>query len=285
MIDIHSLAFSYRKGKGTPVLDRLDLRIPSGHIYGLLGPNGIGKTTLLHLLSGLKKPQMGEIRIDGNNPFDRHPSFLEHLAFVPDEMPGIREEPVDYALSRGRFYPAFSPDLFRSLLSVFNVDSAKRISAMSYGERKKTYIAFHIACQNTYLFLDEPTNGMDLSSKALFRKALAAHSKEDSTILIATHQLADIEDIIDSVIILDRKGEVLCLPIDEIGRRLRFEYDTVTRQDAVWTERLPSGCVQICPNPERAETRCHIGALYNAFYGRKEQLLQAMSKSDQLSDK
>ena len=277
MIDIQSLTFRYRKGKGAPVMEQLDLRIPEGHIYGLLGPNGIGKTTLLSLLSGLKKPQKGAVQIDGYNPFDRIPSFLEKLSFVPDEVAGIRERPVDFAITKGKFYPAFSQDLFQSLLQLFNVDSSKLMSSMSYGERKKTYMAFHIACQTPYLFFDEPTNGLDLTAKALFRKALAAYSAEDATIIIATHQLADIESIIDSVILFDRSGEVLCMKIDEIGRRLRFAYDPLPRQDALWTEQLPTGCVQLFPNPEGEETRCHVTALYNAFYAKKEQLLRMMN--------
>lgn len=273
MIAIEKLSFSYGVKSNSPILERLDLKIPEGRICGLLGPNGAGKTTLLSLLAGLKRPSAGSLTIDEMKPFRREPDFLETLYYLPATVEMTGERASAFASARGPFWPGWSKEIYLSLLDLFEVESEKNLSEMSEGELKKAHIAFAVSCQTRYLLLDEPTNGLDISSKSQFRKAVAAHSAENATVIIATHQIADVENLLDWLILLDRGSLLLSSSLDDICRTVCFDYDTAVRPDAIWVDQRLSRNVQICPNREGVETRCCVEALYNAFHHRKESML------------
>ena len=169
MIKVNNLAFSYGKDQ---VLKNINLTLEDGKIYGLLGENGVGKTTLLTLLCGLKKTQIGSIDADGANPYDREPSLLEQMFYLPDAVPPIYDKANAWAKSRGKFWSNFSLDKFVEIMNDFENDVNQKLSAMSTGQLKKTYISFALACSTKYLFLDEPTNGLDIPSKSQFRLSI-----------------------------------------------------------------------------------------------------------------
>ena len=214
MIEINNLGFSYGPKQ---VLKNISMKVSEGNIYGLLGENGVGKTTLLTLLCGLKKPQEGTITVDGRNPFDRQPSLLSDQFYLPDEVSPVHATALSFAKEHGVFWPNFELDKFLNILTELEVESAQRMDAMSAGQLKKTWIAFALACNAKYYYLDEPTNGLDIPSKAQFRKAVTKYTSEDSTLIISTHQVRDLENIIDPIIILDNQAVLVNASMETIA--------------------------------------------------------------------
>ena len=166
MISVKNLSFSYGS---TEVLKDISLEVKGGSIYGLLGENGVGKTTLLTLLCGLKKPQKGSIDVDGRDPFKREPSLLAEQFYLPDEVAPVHAKAVDFARENGALWPNFDLNKFCNILQEFEVSLDQRMDAMSAGQLKKTWIAFALACNARNYYMDEPTNGLDIPSKAQFR--------------------------------------------------------------------------------------------------------------------
>lgn len=267
MIKVNNLAFSYGKDQ---VLKNINLTLEDGKIYGLLGENGVGKTTLLTLLCGLKKAQVGSIDADGANPYDREPSLLEQMFYLPDDVAPIYDKAYSWAKSRGKFWSNFSLDKFVEIMNDFENDVNQKLSAMSTGQLKKTYISFALACSTKYLFLDEPTNGLDIPSKSQFRSSILKYTSEDSTIVISTHQVRDLENVIDPIIILDRQDVLLNASLEEISRKLFFDYGTELHQESLYSEQLPGGFIQVYPNVRNQDSKVNIEALFNAVHKNKE---------------
>lgn len=275
MIKVNNLAFSYGKDQ---VLKNINLTLEDGKIYGLLGENGVGKTTLLTLLCGLKKTQVGSIDADGANPYDREPSLLEQMFYLPDDVAPMYDKAYSWAKSRGKFWSNFSLDKFVEIMDGFENDVNQKLSAMSTGQLKKTYISFALACSTKYLFLDEPTNGLDIPSKSQFRSSILKYTSEDSTIVISTHQVRDLENVIDPIIILDRQDVLLNASLEEISRKLFFDYGTELHQESLYSEQLPGGFIQVYPNVRNQDSKVNIEALFNAVHKNKE-LIKGMFTS------
>ena len=267
MIKVSNLSFSYGK---TPCLENISLDLEPGKIYGLLGENGVGKTTLLTLLCGLKTPTGGSILTDGEAPSGRRPSFLQNQYYLPDEVAPVNAKAGKWALDGGKFWPNYSNETFLKAMEVFENDPNRKMNAMSAGQLKKTYISFALACRTGYLFLDEPTNGLDIPSKAQFRKVIMTLTREDSTIVISTHQVKDLENIIDPIVILDRRDVLLNASVEEITSRLFFDYGTALNPASLYSEQLPGGFIQVYPNASGAESKVNLEALFNTVHAHKE---------------
>ncbi len=267
MIKIENLGFSYGDNV---VLKNITMTLEEGRIYGLLGENGVGKTSLLTLLCGLKQPKAGEITIDGHTPYKREPSFLSDQYYLSDEVSAINMRAEEYAKSYGKFWDKFDMGKFLEIMEVFENDASQKMNRMSFGQLKKTYISFALACNCRYIFMDEPTNGLDIPSKAQFRKAVTKYTSEDSTLLISTHQVRDLENIIDPIIILDRQDVLLNASIREIAEKLTFDYSNERNPNALYSEMTPGGCVQVYPNTGSEESKVNIEALFNTVHLHKE---------------
>ena len=267
MIKIQNLAFSYGKNA---VLENISMTLEPGRIDGLLGENGVGKTTLLTLLCGLKKTQEGTISADGRDPYKREPALLQDQYYLPDEVAPVNDKAYSWAKASGKFWPDFSLEKFETILRELEVDPQQKMNAMSAGQLKKTYIAFALACGTRYLYLDEPTNGLDIPSKAQFRSALMKYTREDSTIVISTHQVRDLENIIDPIIILDRRDVLLNATVERIAEKLFFDYGTTLHPEALYSEQLPGGFIQVLPNPDKADSKVNIEALFNTVHKHKD---------------
>ena len=267
MIKIQNLAFSYGKDE---VLKNISMDLEPGRIYGLLGENGVGKTTLLTLLCGLKKTQAGTIDADGQDPYKRNPLLLQEQYYLPDEVAPVNDRALGWAKATGKFWPRFSQENFEAILKEFEVNPQQKMNAMSAGQLKKTYIALALSCGARYLYLDEPTNGLDIPSKAQFRSALMKYTAEDSTIVISTHQVRDLENIIDPIIILDRRDVLLNATIEQIADKLYFDYGTTLHPDALYSEQLPGGFIQVLPNTGKLDSKVNIEALFNTVHKHKE---------------
>ena len=246
------------------------MRLEKGRIYGLLGGNGVGKTTLLSLLSGLKKPMAGNIEIDGHIPFERKPSLLSEIYYLSDEVAEANMTASEYARTYGRFWVNFSNDTFTEILGVLEINPDQKMNQMSFGQLKKTHIAFALSCNTRYLFMDEPTNGLDIPSKAQFRKAIMKYTKEDATILISTHQVRDLESIIDPIIILDRQDVLMNASIEEISNKLFFDYGNEQKNDVLYSEMIPGGSIQVSLNTTGEESKVNLEALFNTVHIHKE---------------
>jgi len=267
MIEIRELAFSYGK---TPVLKSITTTLEEGRIYGLLGENGVGKTTLLTLLCGLKKVSSGSISTDGENPFDRTPSLLQKQFYLPDEVLPVAMKAECFAKERGAFWPNYDHAKFIEIMKEFENDPAKKMNQISAGQLKKTYISLALACGCKYIFMDEPTNGLDIPSKTQFRSAIMKYTSDDSTIVISTHQVRDLENIIDPIIILDRQDVLLNASVKEITSKLYFDYGTQLHTEALYSEQLPGGFIQVYPNMTEEDSKINVEALFNAVHNKKK---------------
>ena len=275
MITIKKLGFSYDEHV---VLKDISMELQEGKIYGLLGENGVGKTTLLTLLAGLKKVDDGMLEIDGQKPFNREPSFLSNIYYLPDEVPAPRRKAIDFAIDHGQYWTNFNAQKFSEIMKVFDTDQNQRMDQMSYGQLKKTFISFALACNTKYLFMDEPTNGLDIPSKAQFRKAVSKYTSDDSTLLISTHQARDLEAIIDPIIILDRRDVLLNASLDEIAQKLFFDYSNDADPNALYQEMVPGGNIQVVRNTTGAESKVNIEALFNAVLLHKNEIKEMFNK-------
>lgn len=280
MIQIKDLGFTYAKdgNAGNYVLKNISMNLEEGRIYGLLGENGVGKTTLLTLLCGLKKPQAGSIDIDGHDPFKREPSFLSDEYYLSDEVAGFNMTAIDYAVNYGKFWDGFDLKKFIEIMESFENDPQRKMNMMSFGQLKKTYIAFALACNTKYLFMDEPTNGLDIPSKAQFRKAMMKYTREDSVIVISTHQVRDLENIIDPIIILDKQDVLLHATVEEISERLYFDYSNERKEGALYSEMTPGGSIQVLQNSDGQESKVNLEALFNTVHMHKELIKNTFNK-------
>lgn len=213
MIDISNVTFEYRKGK--PVLKDFSLSFPQGGVYGLLGKNGTGKSTLLYLISGLLRPRHGEVRVDGMLSANRQPEMLREIFLVPEEydLPSVSLKSYTRALKS--FYPRFSDELLRKCIEVFDLEMDMQLGTLSMGQKKKVYMCVALATGTRVLLMDEPTNGLDILSKSQFRKAVVQGMDEDKTVLVSTHQVHDVERLLDHVTIINGNQVLMHGPLNE----------------------------------------------------------------------
>ena len=271
MIEIKNMSFGYKRQR---LFSGLDLSLEPGNIYGLLGKNGAGKTTLLKLICGLRFPQGGACRIMGYDPAQRPAHLLEDICFlsedlyVPPILPGFFE--TLYA----PLYPRFSHEAFQEYLREFELDTSKRLSEMSYGQKKKYLIAFGLASRSRVLLLDEPTNGLDIPSKSQFRRLLARAVGEDQVILISTHQVRDMENLIDPIIILDEGRVIFQQPLREASRRLAVSVERSEPSDggALYVEKTLGGYVVVRPSAGGEETNVDLEILFNTVVASREKV-------------
>ena len=267
MITVKNLSFSYGSKR---VLNDISLELKGGNIYGLLGENGVGKTTLLTLLCGLKKPKTGTIETDGRDPFDRAPSLLAEQFYLPDEVAPVHNTAFQFGKEHGKLWPTFDFDKYLSILTEFEVDQDQLMDSMSAGQLKKTWISFALACNARNYFMDEPTNGLDIPSKSQFRKAITKYTSEESAIIISTHQVRDLEEIIDPIIILDKEAVLLNASLETISRKLYFDYGSALHPESLYLEQTPSGAIQVYPNTTGEESKVNLEALFNAVHSHKD---------------
>ena len=202
MIEIKNLTFSYSR-KSAPVLYDFSIDISRGKVTGLLGRNGAGKSTLLYLIAGLLTPKEGEVLFNGINTRDRNPETLQDIFIVPEEFDLPSIPLMEYVKYNASLYPRFSYDDLTKYLEMFDMDSSLNLGALSMGQKKKVYMAFALATNTSLLLMDEPTNGLDIPSKSQFRKFIASGMNDDRNIIISTHQVRDIDQLLDHIILIN----------------------------------------------------------------------------------
>jgi len=264
MIHVDGVSFGYSSNK--LLFENLSLKLHPGNIYGLLGKNGAGKSSLLRNIAGLLYPIAGRIEIDGREPRKRQPSFLQDFFLIPEEihLPSVTVEKYIETLSP--FYPNFDESQFRKYLREFDMPEGNKITDLSYGQKKKVLISFGLATNTKHLIMDEPTNGLDIPSKSQFRKVVSSALDPHRIILISTHQVRDLDNLIDSIIILDDSKILVHHSLDEISEKLRFT-TLVTAEDdnrVLYSEPSLKGYTVVMENWEQEESRVDLERLFNA---------------------
>ena len=251
MITIENTSYGY---KSNPLIfNNISLEIGNG-IYGLLGENGVGKTTLMHLICGLLFPKNGKCSIDGRNTAERQSEGLARYFFLPEELQMPTESIASFAARHSVFYPHFNQEEFKLNLEELKINRKQKLSSVSYGQQKKAMLAYAFALHTPYILLDEPTNGLDITSRQALKRIISRSMDDESTLLISTHQAHDFENLLDHLVILG-KGEILLnRSLDEISNRLLFAR-TSCRQKASTANKT---CRAISPfSPTRTEKRTH----------------------------
>ena len=272
-IEIESLSFGYTKER---LFSNLDLSLHGGNIYGLLGKNGAGKTTLLKLICGLRIPEAGACSVLGLEPRSRPAPLLEDIYFLPEEF---YTPPISAELYRqiyAPFYPRFSTEMFGAYLKEFDLQPKKRLSELSYGQKKKFLLAFGLSTRCRLVLLDEPTNGLDIPSKSQFRRLLTGAGAENRIILISTHQVRDMENLIDPIIILDEGQIVFQQPMYEVSRCLQVEVqmEQPSGDGVLYCEKALGGYVVVRKNEGGEETQLDLEILFNTVIANRDQIGQ-----------
>ena len=261
MITLKELSFSYSRKK--EVLDRINLEVGSGHICGLLGKNGEGKTTLLNLLSGQIFPDQGSCLVLEEIPTERNARFLQQIFLLPEEISMPEVTAIEYIKMYAPFYPTFRDDICKACVESFEINLSDRLSKMSQGQRKKVAITLALAAHTPLLLMDEPTNGLDIPSKATFRRLVASLIDDNQTVIISTHQVRDLESLIDTVLILDQRQILLNKTLNEIGEKLYFG-PLLPEEKALYSEPTPQGTIGVTARDGKEETAVSLELLFNA---------------------
>lgn len=263
MINIHNLDFTYGRNQ-QPLFQNLDCELQPGSIAGLLGKNGAGKTTLLKLMIGLLHPTSGQVEVNDHQPGLRQPTFLQDLYFVSEEfhIPGISID--SYVKANSGFYPRFDKALLEKLITEFELPETRSLQKLSYGQKKKFLISFALATRCRLLVLDEPTNGLDIPSKAIFRKIMAGSLDEDQLVIISTHQVKDVENLIDRILMLESGQFIMQKDMIDISSSLNFTTSpTGDGEDVLYGEMVPGGYKIITPQVNGSSS-VDIELLFNA---------------------
>jgi len=265
MIKVEEITFKYRK---KTVFRDFSCSFGNGKVYGLLGKNGAGKSTLLYLMTGLLQPYKGKIVYNDANVSHRLPSVLNDLFIVPEEfmLPAI---PLKRYMSINRpFYPKFSEEQLRKNLTLFELDDNLNVNlaSLSLGQKKKVFMSFALATNTSLLILDEPTNGLDIPGKSMFKKFIASNMTDERTIIISTHQVQDIEKLIEHVVIIENSAILLDASAEDICRNLYFVNGAgqIDTEKSLYVAASFQGYNALLPNDGEEETILNLETLFNA---------------------
>lgn len=271
MIQVENISFSY-PGSKHQVFTDFSLNIEGNKIYGLLGKNGTGKSTLLYLMSGLMRAGKGSISIDGINSRERNPLLLQEIFMVPEEfeLPAVSLD--TYIRINEGFYPRFSREVLNSCLKDFDLPLSLHLKELSMGQKKKVLMSYALAAGTRYLFMDEPTNGLDIPSKSQFRRVVANNMGDDRTIIISTHQVHDVETLLDHILILSENRMLLNASTADICTQYSFELRPANEMDdsVIYAEPTLQGNAVVARRKEgQAETPINLELLFSAVAEKK----------------
>ncbi len=275
MIEFSNLTVGYRKRR--PVLKSLNGSFAKHSVHGLLGANGVGKTTMLKAVCGLLVPYAGTVSVDGQLSKRRLPSMLRDLFFVPEEFDLPSVTLSQYVRMTAPLYPNFSAEAFAENCLRMEIDASASLDSVSMGQRKKSYIAFALACNTPYLIMDEPTNGLDIPAKSVLKRLLAAQADSGATIIISTHQVVDLEKLVDSVTIMDNNGIILSATTRDLESKLVFG-PVAQEADCLYKEEMLAGLMGVCENTAGAETSVDLTLLFNAAVRNRARLTEIMNR-------
>jgi len=235
MIVFEQVNFGY--SNRSQLFKGLDLELNPGKVVGLLGKNGAGKSTLMRLMAGLLRPTDGRILFEGEMTFDRTRRFLDQVQFIPEQVAVPDHLKVkEYVRIYSDFYSEFDQKKMEQILEDFQIEVNHRISNLSYGQQKKLQIAIGLSSGASLLLFDEPTNGLDILSKSAFRKVVSANLHDDQLLIISTHQVKDIEHLVDQVVILNEGKIKFQADMEALEEAFVFGKGTERPPEAFYTE-------------------------------------------------
>ena len=270
MLEARRVNFGYGPD---PLFYETDLTLTPGHVHGLLGLNGAGKTTLLKLMTGLLFPKSGQIAACGYDPARRDPGFLARVFLLPEELnvPGVTGN--EFVAVRSPFYPDFDQARMQRYLEEFEIPEDKRLTALSHGQQKKFLLSFGLACNASLVLLDEPTNGLDIPSKGLFRRLVAESLSDDRTIVVSTHQVRDVESLVDLIVILHEGKVLLNHTVSELSGNLKFSVSGNRPQEGrglIYSERTVGGYASVWKDRGGGEGGLDLELLFKAVIANPE---------------
>ncbi len=277
MVALQNIGFGYGK---KALFENLDLELNAGSICGVLGKNGAGKTTLMKIIVGLLFPKNGTSLVMGYQPSERHPDFLSDVYFVPEELYAPKMKVSKYMSLYAPFYPRFDEQKFTNGLKEFEVEFDSVLTDLSYGQKKKVILAFGLATNCKLLVMDEPTNGLDIPSKSQFRKMMARSIEDDQIYLISTHQVKDLSNLIDSIVVLDDHEIIFHEKIPDISRELFFGFQQGMNEpeNILHAERTPGGFTFVKRNEGEYESEVDMEILFNTIIKNKSLIQEIFKK-------
>ena len=263
MLTIKSLSYSYRPKRN--ILQNINSHLQPENIYGLLGLNGEGKTTFLKLLVGMLLPKEGSIEFEGHFSIERSPEYLNEVYFLPDEskLPDLGIE--QFGKLYGAFYSKYDHEQFLACIEDFQIPKENKLSALSLGQHRKVHLSFALACNSSVLLMDEPTNGLDIPSKAVFRKLLTKFIQDDRVFLIATHQIRDVDVLLDHILIMKQGNLVLDANLHQLSTDLVISKTLPPSEKPLYVQEDIRGAYYLLKNPHNEESKLDVEFLFNAF--------------------
>lgn len=279
MIEVKNLSFSYGKRK-QKVFDDFSLALDKGSVYGLLGKNGTGKSTLLYLMTGLLRPQAGRVLYKGVDVSMRYPLTLQDMFLVPEEFALPSVSLKQYLKLNIPFYPNFSNELLSTCLRDFDMNEDIHLGELSMGQKKKAFMCFALATNTSLLVMDEPSNGLDIPSKSQFRKVIASGMTDEKSVIISTHQVRDIDSLLDHVVIIDGTRVLLNASVKTICDKVYFAEQGMNEptDTALYVQPSVQGNSVIFPNTENEETNLNLEVLFNAMLAEREKMQTMFNK-------
>ena len=271
MIEITGLSFSYDR---KDLFRDMNLVLKPGNIYGLLGLNGAGKSTLLKLMTGLLFPTRGTLRALQYDPAKREPGLLSKLFVLPEELnaPGITDR--EYVRARAPLYPDFDYDRLERYLQAFDLPRGSKLTKLSYGQKKKFLLSFGLACNASLLMLDEPTNGLDIPSKGLFRRLVAEALTDRQIFIISTHQVRDVDSLIDPIVILHEGAVLFNYTLAQVTSQLRISHSIARPDDnaegLLYSEPTVGGFSAVWKDKNAADGRVDLEVLFKSVIASPE---------------
>ena len=209
-------------------LNNVDLTVPKGRIVGLLGPNGSGKSTLIKLANGLLTPTQGTILVDGKEPgieTKKIVSYLPERTYLTEWM--TVQDMLDLF---NDFYADFNIAKARDMLARLNIQTKARIKTMSKGTKEKVQLILVMSREAQLYLLDEPIGGVDPEARDYILNTIIANYNENATVLISTHLISDVEQILDDVIFINQGSVVLTSSVDDIREKQDKSVDALFRE-------------------------------------------------------
>lgn len=279
MIEVENLSFSYGRRK-SKVLEDFSMKLDKGSVYGLLGKNGTGKSTLLYLMAGLLRPQTGNVLYKGVDVKKRYPDTLQDMFLVPEEFALPNVSLKQYVKLNAPFYPNFSDELLNVCLRDFDMNVDIHLGELSMGQKKKAFMCFALATNTSLLMMDEPTNGLDIPSKSQFRKVIASGMSDDKAVIISTHQVRDIDSLLDHVLIMDGSKLLLNQSVSSICEKLYFAEQGMNEptEGALYVQPSVQGNSVILPNEYGEDSKMNLEVLFNAMLAERERMQQMFNR-------
>jgi ABC-2 type transport system ATP-binding protein len=279
MIEVENLSFSYGRRK-SKVLEDFSMKLDKGSVYGLLGKNGTGKSTLLYLMAGLLRPQTGNVLYKGVDVKKRYPDTLQDMFLVPEEFALPNVSLKQYVKLNAPFYPNFSDELLNACLRDFDMNEDIHLGELSMGQKKKAFMCFALATNTSLLMMDEPTNGLDIPSKSQFRKVIASGMSDDKAVIISTHQVRDIDSLLDHVLIMDGSKLLLNQSVSSICEKLYFAEQGMNEptEGALYVQPSVQGNSVILPNEYGEDSKLNLEVLFNAMLAERERMQQLFNR-------